>query len=166
MQKNNKDTNSIESMEVQNENEKFGIPTKVLTDTSDDENLETRAAKRRVARNHRNNPNKDTKIQNKNEKASIEEATQTTQKIKERSNSPPIVLDGKDYDNFLHKVKQDELPFHAYTAKCKKSHAFMIRGLGEGTKIPDLEEDILETHEIKLRAAYQMTTKNSVSSIK
>ncbi|CAH1110563.1 unnamed protein product [Psylliodes chrysocephalus] len=66
----------------------------------------------------------------------------------------------EDYDNVLHNIKQEEVPYHTYTANADKSHAFVIRGLGEGTLIEDLEEEMETEHEIKLRAAYQMSTKN------
>lgn len=36
----------------------------------------------------------------------------------------------------------------------------MLRGLGDGTKIDDLEEDLINSYNIKVRSTYRMTTKN------
>ncbi|CAH1099549.1 unnamed protein product [Psylliodes chrysocephalus] len=78
------------------------------------------------------------------------------------TNTSTIVFteDRVDYDNVLANVKKEEMAYHTYTSKSDKSHAFVLRGLGDGTKIEDLEEDLMETYEIKIRAAYRMTTKN------
>ncbi|CAH1110469.1 unnamed protein product [Psylliodes chrysocephalus] len=78
------------------------------------------------------------------------------------TNSSTIVFteEKSDYDSVLANVKREEMAYHTYTSKTDKSHAFVIRGLGDGTKIEDLEEDLMEEYEIKIRAAYRMTTKN------
>ncbi|CAH1106679.1 unnamed protein product [Psylliodes chrysocephalus] len=78
------------------------------------------------------------------------------------TNTSTIVFteDRIDYDNVLANVKKEEMAYHTYTSKSDKSHAFVLRGLGDGTKIEDLEEDLMETYEIKIRAAYRMTTKS------
>ncbi|CAH1115871.1 unnamed protein product [Psylliodes chrysocephalus] len=65
-----------------------------------------------------------------------------------------------DYDNLLTNIKSEEVAYHRYISKSDKSHAFVLRGLGEGTKIDDLEEDLMNSYEIKVRSTYRMTTKN------
>ncbi|CAH1102302.1 unnamed protein product [Psylliodes chrysocephalus] len=64
-----------------------------------------------------------------------------------------------DHAQVLAKIKNDQEPYHTYTSRDDKSHAFVLRGLAEGTKISNIEENLEEEHDIKTRAIYQMETK-------
>ncbi|CAH1113896.1 unnamed protein product [Psylliodes chrysocephalus] len=78
------------------------------------------------------------------------------------TNNSTIVFteEKKDYDNVIKNIKNEEMSFHTYTSKTNKSHAFVLRGFGDGKKIDDLEEDLMHNYEIKTRAIYRMTTRN------
>ncbi|CAH1102141.1 unnamed protein product [Psylliodes chrysocephalus] len=52
------------------------------------------------------------------------------------------------------------MPHHTYTSRDDKTHAFVLRGLDKGTKISDIEDNLVEEHEIKARAIYTMKTKD------
>ncbi|CAH1110551.1 unnamed protein product [Psylliodes chrysocephalus] len=81
--------------------------------------------------------------------------------VKYTNNSTIVFTEDKsDYDRILENIKTEEMAFHTYTSKSDKSHAFVLRGLGDGTKIEDLEEDLMINYEIKTRAIYRMTTRN------
>ncbi|CAH1106697.1 unnamed protein product [Psylliodes chrysocephalus] len=64
-----------------------------------------------------------------------------------------------DHTNVVKNMKDEKMSYHTYTHRDDKSHAFVLRGLAEGTKINDIEEELEEEHEIKPRAVYQMKTK-------
>lgn len=64
-----------------------------------------------------------------------------------------------DHSKVLKNMKEEKMSFHTYTHRDNKSHAFVLRGLAEGTKISDIEKDLEEEHDIKPRAVYQMKTK-------
>lgn len=59
-----------------------------------------------------------------------------------------------DHSKVLKNMKEEKMSFHTYTHRDNKSHAFVLRGLAEGTKISDIEEDLEEEHDIKPRAVY------------
>ncbi|CAH1103010.1 unnamed protein product [Psylliodes chrysocephalus] len=81
--------------------------------------------------------------------------------LKYTNNSTIVFTEDKDdYDNVIRNIKSEEMSFHTYTNKTEKSHAFVLRGLGDGTKIDDLEEDLMQNYEIKTRSIYRMTTRN------
>ncbi|CAH1104653.1 unnamed protein product [Psylliodes chrysocephalus] len=71
-----------------------------------------------------------------------------------------FIEDKEDHERVLANIKMDKMPYHTYTNNEDKSHAFVLRGLAEGTKIPDIEQDIEEQYEIKTRAIYRMNTKD------
>lgn len=63
------------------------------------------------------------------------------------TNTSTIVIneDKIDYENLLGNVKKEEMACYAYTSKNDKSHVFVIRGLNDGTKMEDLEEDLMKS---------------------
>lgn len=91
-----------------------------------------------------------------------ESTQQSASRADQPTNNSIIVFieDTMDYDNMLQNVKSEEMSFHTYTRKSDKSHAFVLHGLGDGTKIDDLEEDLMYNYEIQTRTIYRMTTRN------
>ncbi|CAH1099382.1 unnamed protein product [Psylliodes chrysocephalus] len=80
--------------------------------------------------------------------------------IKYTNNSTIIYAeDKKDYTDLLASVKESNISHHTYTNRADNSHAFVLRGLNTGTKIEDIEEDLIQTYDIKTREIYQMSTK-------
>lgn len=56
--------------------------------------------------------------------------------VKHSNYSTIFFVDKKDdHDNVLNNIKNKQLPYHTYTAREDKSHASVLRGLAEGTKI-------------------------------
>ncbi|CAH1107463.1 unnamed protein product [Psylliodes chrysocephalus] len=70
-----------------------------------------------------------------------------------------FVEDREDHSRVLSNIKAEKLSYHTYTSYDDKSHAFVLRGLAEGTKVTDIIEDLEEEHEIKARNVFQMNTK-------
>lgn len=70
-----------------------------------------------------------------------------------------FVENKEDHQRVLSNNKSENMPYHTYTSRNEKSHAFVLKGLTEGTKIVDIEENLEEEHEIKPRAVYQIRTK-------
>ncbi|CAH1115862.1 unnamed protein product [Psylliodes chrysocephalus] len=69
-------------------------------------------------------------------------------------------IEGKeDYEKVLNNVKSEKMAYHTYTAYSEKSHAFVLRGLAENTKIQDIKENLEDDHEIVAREIYTMKTK-------
>ncbi|CAH1110471.1 unnamed protein product [Psylliodes chrysocephalus] len=72
----------------------------------------------------------------------------------------PLTDKGKeDYEKVLNNVKSEKMAYHTYTAYSEKSHAFVLRGLAENTKIQDIKENLEDEHEIVAREIYTMKTK-------
>ncbi|CAH1115861.1 unnamed protein product [Psylliodes chrysocephalus] len=71
-----------------------------------------------------------------------------------------FVDDREDHSRVINNIKSDNIPYHTYTANADKSHAFVLRGLADGTKIEDIENNLEEEHEIKARSIFQMKTKD------
>ncbi|CAH1108699.1 unnamed protein product [Psylliodes chrysocephalus] len=81
--------------------------------------------------------------------------------IKHTNYTTVLFIDEKeDHEKVLANIKLDKMPYHTYTNNEDKSHAFVLRGLSEGTKIADIELDMEEQYEIKTRAIYKMKTKD------
>ncbi|CAH1113876.1 unnamed protein product [Psylliodes chrysocephalus] len=81
--------------------------------------------------------------------------------IKHTNYTTVLFIDEKeDHEKVLANIKLDKMPYHTYTNNEDKSHAFVLRGLSEGTKITDIELDMEEQYEIKTRAIYKMKTKD------
>ncbi|CAH1115858.1 unnamed protein product [Psylliodes chrysocephalus] len=81
--------------------------------------------------------------------------------IKHTSKSTILFVDDKDdHAKMIENIKAEKLPFHTYTTNDNKTHAFVLRGLANGTKIPDIAEDLSEEHEIKTKEIFRMNTKN------
>ncbi|CAH1111445.1 unnamed protein product [Psylliodes chrysocephalus] len=77
--------------------------------------------------------------------------------------SPPRRRRGnekEDHHKVLKNIQEEKIAYHTYTTKEDKSHAFVLRGLAMGTKIPDIEEDLDSQYEIKTRNVFLMNTKN------
>ncbi|CAH1099728.1 unnamed protein product [Psylliodes chrysocephalus] len=68
--------------------------------------------------------------------------------------------DMEDYESLLGGIKQAEIPHHTYTSKSEKTHAFVLRGLANGTEKEAIEEDLIASYEIKPKDIYKMTTKH------
>ncbi|CAH1104277.1 unnamed protein product [Psylliodes chrysocephalus] len=80
--------------------------------------------------------------------------------VKHTNASTIIFVDDKDdHSRVLNNIKAEKLSYHTYTSSDDKSHAFVLRGLAEGTKIVDIEENLEDDHDIKVRNVYQMNTK-------
>lgn len=81
--------------------------------------------------------------------------------VKHTNYTTILFIDEKeDHEKVLANIKMDKMPYHTYTKNDEKSHAFVLRGLAEGTKTSQIEEDMEEQYEIKTRAIYQMKTKD------
>ncbi|CAH1113940.1 unnamed protein product [Psylliodes chrysocephalus] len=65
----------------------------------------------------------------------------------------------EDYNTLLGSIKEAEIPHHTYTSKADKTHAFVLRGMANGTEKQDIVEDLRETYEIKTKEIYLMSTK-------
>lgn len=68
-----------------------------------------------------------------------------------------FVEDKDDHTRVFNNIKTEKLAYHTYTSSDDKSHAFVLRGLAEGTKIEDIDENLDEEHEIKARSISSMT---------
>ncbi|CAH1100925.1 unnamed protein product [Psylliodes chrysocephalus] len=80
--------------------------------------------------------------------------------VKHTNYTTILFVDKKeDHANIITNMKNEKLPYHTYTARDDKTHAFVLRGLGDGTKINDLKENLEDDHEILAREIYQMRTK-------
>lgn len=54
-----------------------------------------------------------------------------------------IFVENKDeYEKVLSNIKSENMLHHTYTHRDDKSYAFVLRGLAEGTKISDIEENM------------------------
>ncbi|CAH1106720.1 unnamed protein product [Psylliodes chrysocephalus] len=65
----------------------------------------------------------------------------------------------EDYEALLGSIKQAQISHHTYTNKTDKTHAFVLRGLADGTEIEAIEEDLIASYEIKPKEIFKMTTK-------
>ncbi|CAH1110846.1 unnamed protein product [Psylliodes chrysocephalus] len=80
--------------------------------------------------------------------------------VKHTNRTTILFVDGKeDYEKVLNNVKTEKKANHIYTAYNDKSHAFVLRGPAEGTKIQDIKDNLAEEHEIVAREVYKMKTK-------
>ncbi|CAH1109398.1 unnamed protein product [Psylliodes chrysocephalus] len=75
--------------------------------------------------------------------------------VKHTNYTTIIFVENKEDRN----IKSEKMPFHTYTARKDKSHAFVLRGLAEGTKIEHIRENLEEEHEIVARDIFPMKTK-------
>ncbi|CAH1098700.1 unnamed protein product [Psylliodes chrysocephalus] len=81
--------------------------------------------------------------------------------IKHTNNSTILFVDDReDHMKMVENIKADKLPFHTYATKDDKTDEFVLRGLADGTKIADIEEDLQEEYKIKIKEIYRMNTKN------
>ncbi|CAH1107678.1 unnamed protein product [Psylliodes chrysocephalus] len=76
------------------------------------------------------------------------------------TNSTTVIFTEEQEDYELGSIKQAEIPHHTYTNKADKTHAFVLRGLGNGTEKEAIEEDLIASYEIKPRDIFKMTTKH------
>ncbi|CAH1102981.1 unnamed protein product [Psylliodes chrysocephalus] len=80
--------------------------------------------------------------------------------VKHTNRTTILFVEGKeDYEKVLNNVKSEKMAYHTYTAYSEKSHAFVLRGLAENTKIQDIKENLEDDHEIVAREIYIMKTK-------
>lgn len=78
--------------------------------------------------------------------------------VKHTNNSTILFIDEKeDYLRVLQCVREENIAHHTYTTTEEKSHAFVLRGLAEGSKI---EDDLIRHYDIKVRNIFRMNTKN------
>ncbi|CAH1115580.1 unnamed protein product [Psylliodes chrysocephalus] len=71
-----------------------------------------------------------------------------------------FVEEREDHARVINNIKNDNISYHTFTSNEEKSHAFVLRGLAESTKIPHIEEDLEEEHEIKPRSIFHMKTRD------
>lgn len=64
------------------------------------------------------------------------------------------------YKALLGSIKQAEIPHHTHISKSKKTHAFVLRSLANGTEKEATEDDIITSYEIKLKEIFKMSTKH------
>ncbi|CAH1114689.1 unnamed protein product [Psylliodes chrysocephalus] len=78
------------------------------------------------------------------------------------TNSTTVIFteEQEDYESLLGSIKQAEIPHHTYTNKADKTHAFVLRGLANGTEKEAIEEDLIASYEIKPKDIFKMTTKH------
>lgn len=81
--------------------------------------------------------------------------------IKHTNNSTILFLEEKeDHEKMVRRIRAEKLPYITYTNREEKTHAFVLRGLADGTKIEDIDEDLTEEYDIKARFIFRMNTKN------
>ncbi|CAH1107073.1 unnamed protein product [Psylliodes chrysocephalus] len=81
--------------------------------------------------------------------------------IKYTSNSTILYLEElADHKNLLASFREAKISHHSYTSRSDKSHAFVLRGIAEGTTLEQIEEDLMQSYDIKIRDSYKMSTKN------
>ncbi|CAH1110394.1 unnamed protein product [Psylliodes chrysocephalus] len=81
--------------------------------------------------------------------------------IKHTNTSTILFLEEKeDHEKMVKSIRTEKLPYHTYSNRDEKTHAFVLRGLADGTKIEDIDEDLTEEYDIKARSIYRMNTKN------
>ncbi|CAH1107372.1 unnamed protein product [Psylliodes chrysocephalus] len=81
--------------------------------------------------------------------------------IKHTNASTILFVEGReDYDRMVNNIKAEKMPYHTYTSYEDKSHAFVLRGLADGTQISQIEENLIEEYDIKTRSIFKMNTKN------
>lgn len=69
--------------------------------------------------------------------------------IKHTNYNTILFIENKEnYEKLINNIKTEKI-YHTYTSNEDKSHAFVLRGLATGTKIPDIEECLDDDHEIK-----------------
>ncbi|CAH1110685.1 unnamed protein product [Psylliodes chrysocephalus] len=63
--------------------------------------------------------------------------------VKHTNNSTILFVDEKEeHERILQSVRDENIAHHTYTNNDDKSHAFVLRGLADGTKPQDIEEDL------------------------
>ncbi|CAG9821916.1 unnamed protein product [Phaedon cochleariae] len=65
----------------------------------------------------------------------------------------------QDYTNLRDHFKKEEVPFHTYTQKKDKSHAFVVRGLDFEPEPADISTDMLEQHEVVVKEVFRLRTR-------
>ncbi|CAH1104546.1 unnamed protein product [Psylliodes chrysocephalus] len=81
--------------------------------------------------------------------------------VKHTNNSTILFVDDKeDHQKVLQSVRDENIAHHIYTNTEDKSHKFVLRGLADGTKTQDIEDDIETQYEIKVKNIFRMNTKN------
>ncbi|CAH1115736.1 unnamed protein product [Psylliodes chrysocephalus] len=78
------------------------------------------------------------------------------------TNTPTILFleEKEDHEKMVNIIKAEKLPYHTYTNREEKTHEFVLRGLADGTKIEQIDEDLAEEYDIKARSIFRMNTKN------
>lgn len=67
--------------------------------------------------------------------------------VKHSNNSTILFVDDKDnHQRVLQNVRDENIAHHTYTNGDNKSHALMLRGLWDGTKTQDIEDEIESNH--------------------
>ncbi|CAH1104524.1 unnamed protein product [Psylliodes chrysocephalus] len=81
--------------------------------------------------------------------------------VKHTNSSTILFVDDKDdHQRVLKSVKEENIAHHTYTTSEDKSHAFVLRGLAEGTQTQHIEDDLVAEYDIKVRNIFRMNTKN------
>lgn len=89
---------------------------------------------------------------------------------KEKTNI--YIKDMDEYKHYITKLEKENVEFHTYTTKDRKTHAFVVWGLDSNPEIEELEEEIkiqVNTNAIKVyrmkatrRPAYLVSTPNTI----
>ncbi|CAH1107350.1 unnamed protein product [Psylliodes chrysocephalus] len=70
--------------------------------------------------------------------------------VKHTNSSTILFVDDKDdHQRVLKSVKEENIAHHTYTTSEDKSHAFVLRGLAEGTQTQHIEDDLVAEYDIK-----------------
>lgn len=60
----------------------------------------------------------------------------------------------EDHQRVIDNIRNEKISYHTYTASDDKSHAFVLRGLADRTKISDIAENLENEHEITARSFF------------
>lgn len=87
--------------------------------------------------------NDETTKNHKNMVKNIKETVKGVFTLKHTNQSTILfVEEEEDYTRVLANIRAEKIPHHTYTQKQDKSHAFVLRGLTNGTEIDDIREDM------------------------
>ncbi|CAG9812761.1 unnamed protein product [Phaedon cochleariae] len=65
----------------------------------------------------------------------------------------------EDYVKLRDKFKTESVPFHTYTQRKDKSHAFVVRGLDFEPEASEVTTDLLEQHQIVAKEVFRLRTR-------
>ncbi|CAH1099610.1 unnamed protein product [Psylliodes chrysocephalus] len=84
--------------------------------------------------------------------------------VKHTNNSTILFVEEKeDHEKMVSNIRAEKLPYHTYSNRDEKTHAFILRGLADETKIENIDEDLSEEYEIKAKNIFRMNNKKSTA---